>query len=75
MDIINKTDLTAEQFSHSMEDIPQHQSLIEVYGWYHKKTADTPLSGVLPIVINQDEYSIDVLFPWHAELVVVYGVT
>jgi hypothetical protein len=75
MRVINRANLSSKTIIELEKEIPIHESLMEVYGFYRNRASDTALSKAVPEIINQDEFSIDVIFPWYDNLIIVYGTT
>jgi len=73
--LIDRANLTSEQFAQVASDLAGHRTLTDVLNWGFKQPKGRVLPQVVADVIVQDEYSHDVIVPWSNGLVVVYGTT
>lgn len=75
MQVINRANLSSSQLAQVASELAEHRTLSDVLNWGFKQPEGTVLSQIVADVIVQDEYSHDVIVPWHNGLVIVYGTT
>jgi hypothetical protein len=75
MRLVNRTSLPAEKFAAILGQLPEHENLQQVMQWALADRTGAFIRGVVSQVVVQDEYSHDVVVPWHDGLVLVYDTT
>ena len=75
MKVSNRANLDQDALSELVREVSNHHSLEAVLRWGSEPESGALLPGVVGAVITQDEYTHDILVPWRAGLVLVYGAT
>lgn len=75
MAVTNRANLSSVEMASIEKEVADHRSLEQVLRWGLSQPAGARLPQVIADVIVQDEYSHDVIVPWRAGLVLVYGAT
>ncbi len=71
MQIANHAQLTGEALAALRQTVPAHGTLMELVAWGNRQTPPVRLQETIAL----DEYTHEVLVPWHAPLWLVYSST
>lgn len=71
MKIIDRADLSPQRLTAISDQLMGLNQLYRVLDWFQQRQS---ISAV-PVVINQDEYSLDVIFDRYEDLYLVFGTT
>lgn len=75
MIVTNHTTISTEEFSAIQSELPTHENLQQMMKWALADQTGAFCSGIVSQVIVQDEFSHDVVVPWHDGLTLVYETT
>lgn len=75
MRLVNQGSLTSERLSELEAMIPAQENLKDLMEWALSNPSAGFLPQVVADVIVQDEFTHDVVVPWHDGLVLVYDTT
>ena len=74
MEVKNYSHLTAEEFETFRSELENHHSLQDLLRWAESQPAGALVPGVIANLVIQDEFTHDLVVPWHGSYV-VYGTT
>ena len=75
MRVLNHANLSPHRIAEVEALIPDQENLKDVMNWALSYPSGTFIPQVVADVIVQDEFTHDVVVPWHEELVLVYDTT
>jgi hypothetical protein len=71
MIVIDRANLSTDRLNRLDRELSVYRQLYQVLNWYQQFNR----LAVIPEVINQDEYSLDVIFDHKDDLFLVFGTT
>jgi hypothetical protein len=74
MNVVNRSNLTDNDFSVFRNELAQHRSLQDLLKWAEKQSPGTLVPGAIAELVVQDEFTHDLVVPWRG-FYVVYGTT
>lgn len=75
MKFTNRTNLDASQLADLEQDLLRHKTLKDVLLWGHAQAKDIMHPHIIADIVEQDEYTHDIIVPWQNGLAIVYGAT